>query len=508
VTTTALFELQLQVDRYLANLTKADQATKGFGGTTAKVNEDAAKGFDRINNATARGALVAEAAAKKQIAAMRSLNADIERGVASYERQASAAEASAERQAKATERVQKKMAIAAAASIVAWKEFFAFLETGSGEGAASFKHLHEEFNSFTSDVAEATADGSAMQALNALLSTIMTGAQQSEAAINALGEAIGALAAPPAAAAQGLADFLNMASGGRLGAMPAPNRGTPGSGPSVAARAEAARLAGLGETPTLPTVLDELVITPGRGGRGGGSRGARSSGPASNNVLSALDLNTRTGGLGDMAEESAPTRLANEWAAAVDTVRPAMKEYNDALVATSEKGEWFTERAAQQSEKRIALMQNEVAAIAQFATSAGKALGMKESGIHMIEATSEGIQAGIAWAKVLDPLGGEAYIPEALAHSAMVIDALAAAANPASPRGVKGGGGGGGAGAPGAGSFAPPPAAGAGGGAQSVVVKIDLWGTRREFHRFLTETLGDAHDGGMDIPARATRRRR
>lgn len=524
MTTTALFELQLQVDRYLANLTKADQATQKFGAGTKGANQDAAKGFDRMGNrAAASGAEIARSytSAGKTIA-------DVESKTKSAEVQFG------------------KVALAIGAAGATFAKFVAFLKSGSGEGGAAVRRLDDSISKLSANAAESVA--TAWSPLIESLQSLADDANRSAGATGGLGMALTSAISP----ATGLLNailLLNSAlrqnralgsgrdtrseefnaavdSEGNAAFFGQTGRGT---GPQVRGGTE---VFGTQDTSWMAVTPEEQAFADRaeaaanrRGGGGGGGRGQSgfARGQAELRRFRQMGANIEEQA-NDAAVASQRARL-DAISAAIEAEVNRQDKATDAAEIRFEKQTALNERLRAQEaadlefrfrledeEKRLHMakldrMQGTVAAIGAFAGSAAKAAGAGATAQHLIEATSEGVQAGIAWAKVLDPLGGEVYIPEALAHSAMVIEALAAAANPASPRGVKGGGGGGG-GAPGAGSFAPPPAAGAGGGAQSVVVKIDLWGTRREFHRFLTETLGDAHDGGMDIPARATRRRR
>jgi hypothetical protein len=139
--------------------------------------------------------------------------------------------------------------------------------------------------------------------------------------------------------------------------------------------------------------------------------------------------------------------------------------------------------------------------------------GANAAALHLIEATSEGVQLAIAVAKAANPLGGQAFYPEVAAHALALATALAAAANPSKPSSGRGGGsgsGGGGGGGQGVTGFAPSAGSGGAGGApQTIVINIPgVYTTQRSLEAALVGALGSAADNGYRIPGRAVEERR
>ncbi len=432
---TALLEIEVDTSAF-------DKVEREHAKMQATIARDVERGAAAFERAKAREA----AAATK---ATRSILQDLERGTREHE-------AAMARQQRATDKAQKKMAIAAAASIAAWKTFFDFLESGNGRGAKSFEQLEGQLDRTKGRIAEAVASSGPMQTLRGLLDTISRGATSSAHGIRILGEAIGALAAPPVAVLSALE---------RLGAAAPRNvgRGLRPGERSTASRVTASQRA-LEDRPNLlygsPTVqLPEQTIEGGapRGGGGGG----RQRDPVWERMQAAERARQEaariSSGLDGQERESITERARRVGQEIQDTLRnntqvmDGIRAVHDTRVETSEAEHELRQRAAAdrdadwEAEKsvylqRMALLGATTSAIGQAAGQWADALGAGAAARLVIVGIEETVLAAAAWAKVANPFGGQVHIPEAIAHTSAAALAFARA-------GGLGGGGGGGGGA-------------------------------------------------------------
>lgn len=250
-----------------------------------------------------------------------------------------------------------------------------------------------------------------------------------------------------------------------------------------------------------------------RGGvGGGGGRGAL--GPDT-----SMEAGTFLFGPGDASfvesEADAPARRrADTWREAVEAVRPAMKQYTTELDVASRKDSWFTERAERNAQARARARDQELSMAASWAGSLGQtfeqvgsALGISESAQNLIRGTTETVLAAIAWAKAVAP-GGQAFIPEAVAHTAAAAMAFAAAANPSG--GSTGSAGGGGV-PSGAGPSFVGGGGGASGGGRTTNITINMGpgvSSARDVRREIQRALIMEADNGNPMPYRVVSSRR
>lgn len=251
-----------------------------------------------------------------------------------------------------------------------------------------------------------------------------------------------------------------------------------------------------------------------RQGGGGGGGGRRDVGPDT-----SMEVGTFLFGPGstvepEPAEDLEPKQLANQWADAVDDVRGSVKGYMAALDAVQKKDDWFTERARNNAEKRRRERMAEMDMASSWAASLGStfsavggALGASESTQNLIRGTTETVLAAIAWAKAVAP-GGQAFIPEAVAHTAAAAMAFAAAANPSG--GSTGSTGGGGV-PSGAGPSFVGGGGGASGGGRTTNITINMGpgvSSARDVRREIQRALIMEADNGNPMPYRVVSSRR
>lgn len=538
MTTSAVFELQLQVDRYLANLTKADSATQKFD-----AKNKASKGFDWMDNG-----------AKKA-------TASLERTYTSAKRTAPALDDVAKKAADTGVKFEK-LGFAVAASGVAFSKYIDFLKSGSGEGSKAIAELEGAITKLGSRAADTQAN--AMLPLTEGLLELVTAASESKAAATGLGlgftsainPALGLLSAV-LQLNSALRENKTLGSGrdraeeaflgdvvgdGRFGPgglnfenAAAANRGNPN--PVVLGNGDP--LFGTQDNSWMEVTSAEQAFADraeaaanrrrGGGGGGGGDDFGRIVQQQFNEQLAARQAYQDR--MLQMQKEFAQQQLDMVKAAAdaeksilIGQQKQTLKEFqameNERLLATrkNSKEAQAAEHARVRTTKELAMQEMEaraatVQAAIGFAGTMAKAMGASKRAEHLFTATSEGIAAGVAWAKVANPIGGQIHIPEALAHSAMVIEALAAAAAPMSPRGTKSGGGGGGGGggaAPGIGNTSMAPAGGGGGGGQRGPITINMprglmSGTPRQLARELLYVIEDGEANG--VRPRSPRRR-
>lgn len=288
------------------------------------------------------------------------------------------------------------------------------------------------------------------------------------------------------------------------------------SGPTAGAAARGARGGGA----QVPRVRAGGVSAGARAGseveaaRGGGGGGRGATGPDT-----SMEAGTFLFGPGDASfvesEADAPARRrADTWREAVEAVRPAMKQYTTELDVASRKDSWFTERAERNAQARARARDQELSMAASWAGSLGQtfeqvgsALGISESAQNLIRGTTETVLAAIAWAKAVAP-GGQAFIPEAVAHTAAAAMAFAAAANPSG--GSTGSTGGGGV-PSGAGPSFVGGGGGASGGGRTTNITINMGpgvSSARDVRREIQRALIMEADNGNPMPYRVVSSRR
>lgn len=401
----------------------------------------------------------------------------------------------------------------------AWGQVFDFLKQGTGETAQQLRTLEASMESLQTKFATAAGETGAVRTATRGLMELSKASNDSSLGINTLANAMINLAHPAGMAANAITNFYDAFSGNivdreiqRLHALRYALLTAHATGAGLAAvagglrsRAGAAALGGQASG-----AIPGGVVS--RGGGGGGAGGG-DTGPDD-----SMEVGTFLFGPGSTEEEEPfddrPARRVNSnWG----SYRKAIEDHNEHLQKLNEERVehdrklFETEKGLWQA--RTQLSRNYVDALAQSASMAADAAGAGATAQHLIEATSEGIKAGIAWAAAANPFGGEAFIPEAILHTTMFGMALKAAAAPASPQAPPGGGGGGGGRGGGAprGSAAAGMGGGGGGFQGTIVLQMPngfFIGGRRELQRTLTDMLGAAADNGIQIPIRALPERR
>lgn len=229
--------------------------------------DDAAfdRGMERINASTKR-------AQDQMIAGENRLSDAAVRAAA---RRADAAERAAERQEKANERANKKALVALGVATYAWKKFFDFIASGSGESSKAVEHLAQSAAVLKDSVASATAQS--LRPLVDVLESITGAANSSSAAVTGLGRTIAMLALGPAGG-------VGLVGARMLGGAPSVTATNIGpAAPSLAA------LQGAQGANTLPVGVDPEDLFPGRRGGGGGGGGGESDAARQTHMLAEFN---------------------------------------------------------------------------------------------------------------------------------------------------------------------------------------------------------------------------
>ncbi len=433
------------------------------------------------------------------------------------------AAAAAEREGKRFEVAMKK----ALASVTAyWTDVIHLLESGSGSASASFRHMEESLGRFKASTAEAAAASGPVAKFVSIVERLTGAAAGGSVVVNGLGGAIGHLAAPILGTMSILDDFL-----GRLRSISGFDFSilTPAGliariyGRTLGADQDAATLAnqrrvtdpnasmavarGLQQGANAAAVTTGAsqawarrrdAAAAGAGGSGGGSGGPLDPGmefsadeanslekygiPNQSAVEAAAErmrelTDVRRNALREAQEDAANYQqtLAKRMTAEMDADRKTVLSAKQRTAMMAEEGR--KEKEIQQA--RTDAVVDTSLAIVNAAGQAAEQFGAGAAAMHLIEATSEGIQLAIAVAKAANPFGGQAHYAEVVAHGAALALALAGAANPSSPSG--GGGGGGGSGGPrGAIGVPAAPSSGGSGGGDTIIMNFRGLKTSRE----------------------------
>ncbi len=414
------------------------------------------------------------------------------------------------------EREQQKFVNAAKKALAAvtayWSDFYGFVKSGSGQAAAQIATIEGRVESMKTSLATAAGQSGPVTRLVDAFDRLTVAGTQSTTTMQFLGGAIGTLASPVLATASAMADLIETFRGGQpaidraLDSLNDVERAVANSNVSffsdaaTAARSNA-RLEPRRFRQALVAQEDYGVNTFGPGGlygpdfaapqrRGGGGGG----GEDVENVFSFDQQRAMDAGRAEYdlrreqfaAEQSARQQ---EMAGAAALERRFAEEHrrliadnrrieNEAFRSNLEAQRQHAEEERQIQQARQDAVISTSLAIVNAAGQAAEQFGAGAAAMHLIEATSEGIQLAIAVAKAANPFGGQAHYAEVVAHGTALALALAGAANPASP---SGGGGGGGGGAPrGAPASVSAPSGGGSGGGDTIIMNFRGLKTSRE----------------------------
>lgn len=194
----------------------------------------------------------------------------------------------------------------------------------------------------------------------------------------------------------------------------------------------------------------------------------------------------------------------------------ARDRWNADLDLRVEKDRYYSEQQQEGLRKEMQAYQDWTATLGGILQQAGEQFGASRGQMLLLEAIQTSAEAVIAWAQALNPMGGQAYYPHAVAMTAAAAFSFAKAAE-------LGAGGRGGGGAPGgvggsAPQFGSPNAFASYGhqatgwqGEQSIKVDVHIDGsslhTKDEVSRAVMDAVTHAVDRGRRLPARSVAER-